>query len=218
MDFYETVGQAAKLLRQQGRITYRTLRRQFDLDDEALHDLKDELLFSHPVVDEEGLGLVWDGDPVASESDIQRGTEPESRFHTLLRTVTALLQRERRVTYRELKYIFGLDEVWLEEMRKELLLKHVAIDEDSEVLVWTVETQHTPDNAVVTSPHDELAVTTEPARIAPEAERRQLTVMFCDLAESTNLSGELDPEELREVIRAYDDGISPLRLLSRRMG
>jgi class 3 adenylate cyclase/predicted ATPase len=37
----------------------------------------------------------------------------------------------------------------------------------------------------------------------PEAERRQLTVMFCDVVGSTNLSGQLDPEELRAVIRAY---------------
>src|SRR5262249_4780373 len=37
----------------------------------------------------------------------------------------------------------------------------------------------------------------------PEAERRQLTVMFCDLVDSTALSEQLDPEELREVVRAY---------------
>ncbi|MFL5589236.1 MAG: AAA family ATPase [Ktedonobacteraceae bacterium] len=36
-----------------------------------------------------------------------------------------------------------------------------------------------------------------------DAERRQLTVMFCDLVDSTVLSGQLDPEDLREVIRAY---------------
>jgi class 3 adenylate cyclase len=36
-----------------------------------------------------------------------------------------------------------------------------------------------------------------------EAERRQLTVMFCDVVESTTLSGKLDPEDLRHVIRAY---------------
>src|SRR5205823_129728 len=35
------------------------------------------------------------------------------------------------------------------------------------------------------------------------AERRQLTIMFCDLVDSTTLSGQLDPEDLREVIRAY---------------
>src|SRR5712691_4405758 len=37
------------------------------------------------------------------------------------------------------------------------------------------------------------------------AERRQLTVMFCDLVGSTALSEQLDPEELREVVRAYQE-------------
>ena len=41
------------------------------------------------------------------------------------------------------------------------------------------------------------------APIAPEAERRQLTVMFCDLVGSTPLSTRFDPEDLREVIGAY---------------
>src|SRR6266567_1749865 len=36
-----------------------------------------------------------------------------------------------------------------------------------------------------------------------EAERRQLTVMFCDLVDSTKLSSQLDPEEYREVVRTY---------------
>lgn len=39
--------------------------------------------------------------------------------------------------------------------------------------------------------------------IAPEAERRQLTVMFCDLVGSTELSIRLDPEDLRQVILTY---------------
>jgi predicted ATPase/class 3 adenylate cyclase len=37
----------------------------------------------------------------------------------------------------------------------------------------------------------------------PAAERRQLTVLFCDLVDSTALATQLDPEELREVVRAY---------------
>src|SRR5262249_37088702 len=37
----------------------------------------------------------------------------------------------------------------------------------------------------------------------PEAERRQLTVLFCDLVDSTALATQLDPEELRAVVRAY---------------
>jgi class 3 adenylate cyclase len=44
---------------------------------------------------------------------------------------------------------------------------------------------------------------TKPQVAAPEAERRHLTVMFCDLVDSTALSAQLDPEEWREVVRAY---------------
>jgi|SRR5215469_623033 len=40
------------------------------------------------------------------------------------------------------------------------------------------------------------------------AERRQLTVMFCDLVGSTALSVRFDPEELREEIRAYQNTVS----------
>ena len=43
---------------------------------------------------------------------------------------------------------------------------------------------------------------TEPTR-QESAERRQLTVMFCDLVGSTALSGRLDPEDLRGIIGAY---------------
>jgi class 3 adenylate cyclase len=49
----------------------------------------------------------------------------------------------------------------------------------------------------------------QPATSAPnqekEAERRQLTVMFCDLVGSTQLSEQLDPEDLREVMRSYQE-------------
>jgi class 3 adenylate cyclase len=44
-----------------------------------------------------------------------------------------------------------------------------------------------------------------PGRPAPEAERRQLTVLFGDLVGSTQLSGQLDPEDLRAVVRAYQE-------------
>jgi hypothetical protein len=48
--------------------------------------------------------------------------------------------------------------------------------------------------------------------VPPEAERRQLTVMFCDLVGSTALASRLDPEDLREVIRR----LSPLCSRDRR--
>jgi hypothetical protein len=43
-----------------------------------------------------------------------------------------------------------------------------------------------------------------------EAERRQLTVMFCDLVGSTELSARLDPEDLREVIGAYHRAVTDI--------
>jgi Double zinc ribbon/Adenylate and Guanylate cyclase catalytic domain len=57
-----------------------------------------------------------------------------------------------------------------------------------------------------TRPEDQPAMLGACSPVAfhsPDAERRQLTVMFCDLVGSTPLSERLDPEELREVVRAY---------------
>jgi len=51
---------------------------------------------------------------------------------------------------------------------------------------------------------EDLRATGPPAPAVPEhaTERRQLTVTFCDLVGSTELSARLDPEDLREVITA----------------
>ena len=48
-----------------------------------------------------------------------------------------------------------------------------------------------------------LATAAAPPPKAADAERRQVTVMFCDLVGSTALSGRLDPEDLRELIGRY---------------
>jgi class 3 adenylate cyclase/tetratricopeptide (TPR) repeat protein len=52
------------------------------------------------------------------------------------------------------------------------------------------------------------AATTPIPPMADAAERRQLTVLFSDLVGSTALSARLDPEDMREVIRAYQDACS----------
>jgi class 3 adenylate cyclase len=46
------------------------------------------------------------------------------------------------------------------------------------------------------------------AQRASEAERRQLTVMFVDLVGSTELSRGLDPEAMREMVRAYQHAVA----------
>jgi hypothetical protein len=62
VDFVAVLDQVIALLRQRGRLTYRTLQRQFQLDDAALDDLKDELIYGQRLaVDEAGRVLVWTG-------------------------------------------------------------------------------------------------------------------------------------------------------------
>jgi class 3 adenylate cyclase/predicted ATPase len=63
----------------------------------------------------------------------------------------------------------------------------------------------------------------EEGKLASGAERRQLTVMFCDLVGSTALSTRLDPEDLREIIGAYHRAVTEIvvrfdGLVSRYMG
>jgi class 3 adenylate cyclase/tetratricopeptide (TPR) repeat protein len=60
--------------------------------------------------------------------------------------------------------------------------------------------------ALAASGHQPSPTSRAPA--ADAAERRQLTVMFCDLVGSTAMSARLDPEDMREVIRAYQDACS----------
>ena len=63
MTFEEILDAVIAMLQRRGRVTYSTLKRQFQLDEDALSDLKEELLFAHPQVrDEAGRGLVWIGD------------------------------------------------------------------------------------------------------------------------------------------------------------
>jgi class 3 adenylate cyclase/predicted ATPase len=134
----------------------------------------------------------------------QRGQEAETPLYLVLRAVRALLRQEGRVTYRELKQTFGVDDAFLNDLRDELLFKHLARDEEGKGLVWTAQAQPAvqPAMALPSQPAGSVAPP-EPTRLTPEAERRQLTVMFCDLADSTKLSQQLDPEDLREVVRAY---------------
>ncbi len=67
MTFEEILDQAMALLQRRGRLTYSTLKRQFQLDDAALADLKDELIYGQRLaVDEDERVLVWRGEPVSA--------------------------------------------------------------------------------------------------------------------------------------------------------
>src|SRR5687767_7236773 len=62
MTFEEILDAVLAMLQRRGRVTYRTLKRQFSLDEGTFEDLKDELLYAHPhAVNDDGRGLVWTG-------------------------------------------------------------------------------------------------------------------------------------------------------------
>src|SRR6266568_3514442 len=62
MTFEEILDQAIAMLQRRGRLTYGTLKRQFQLDDAALEDLQNELIKGHRLArDEDGAVLVWTG-------------------------------------------------------------------------------------------------------------------------------------------------------------
>jgi class 3 adenylate cyclase len=131
-------------------------------------------------------------------------------FVTVVDQAVALLRQRGRLTYGTLKRQFQLDDAALDDLKDELIVgQRLAVDEDGRVLVWTGGTASAPTTASpVPLP---TALDLSPAQVGAspvalptlEAERRQLTVMFCDLVDSTALSGQLDPEEYREVVRAY---------------
>src|SRR5713226_3227933 len=63
MTFEEILDQAIAMLQRRGRLTYSTLKRQFQLDDAALDDVKNELIEGQRLaVDERGNVLVWTGE------------------------------------------------------------------------------------------------------------------------------------------------------------
>jgi class 3 adenylate cyclase len=135
-------------------------------------------------------------------------------FEEVLAQIIEVLQREKRISYRALKRRFALDDAYLDDLKEELIYaKHLALDEDGRVLVWTGDAAASllpalPASPSVPPPISLAAHTTRtdgpptPQQL-PDAERRQLTVLFCDLVDSTALAGRLDPEDLREVVRAY---------------
>jgi class 3 adenylate cyclase len=135
-------------------------------------------------------------------------------FYEVVGQVLALLQRQGRVSYRALKRQFDIDDAFIEDLKEELLYAHAsAVQADERGFTWTGEIQErqgTPRPPVQTSAQPpiqpEQPPQAEPPPLAPhtpEAERRQLTVMFCDLVDSTKLSSQLDPEDWRDVVRAY---------------
>ena len=134
-------------------------------------------------------------------------------FEEILAQVLTVLQREKRVSYRALKRRFALDDDYLEDIKDELIYaKKLAVDGENRVLIWTgyvegtADTSSQPPQSIQSPPPQEQPsaqqVSSSVAPPTPEAERRQLTVLYCDLVDSTRLASQLDPKDLREVVQA----------------
>jgi class 3 adenylate cyclase len=137
-------------------------------------------------------------------------------FEEILDQAMAMLQRRGRVTYRTLRLQFQLDEEQLEALKEALIdAERLAVDEEGLILVWVGPPVSPPTasaSQVVTQDNDpdqappvaDVPLTAAGHVPRPsDAERRQLTVMFCDLVDSTKLSSQLDPEDWRDVVWAY---------------
>ncbi len=135
-------------------------------------------------------------------------------FEEILDQAIAMLQRRGRLTYGALKRQFQLDDAYLEDLKAELIEgQRLAADEDGRVLVWTGGASPPPEAVASPPPQQETPLAAPHTRVTSpaveprpaEAERRQLTVLFCDLVDSTVLASQLDPEDWREVVRAYQE-------------
>ena len=131
-------------------------------------------------------------------------------FYEVLEQVRELLQRHGRMSYRALKRQFELDDAYLEDLRAELVeVQRVAVDQDGTMLVWTGDASAAqapaapapaPERAPRAYMPAHLTDKILAARPALEGERKQVTVLFADLKDSTELIRGLDPEAAQQLL------------------
>src|SRR6266581_1000853 len=104
MEFYELLEQVLDLLRRRGRVSYRALKVQFNLDDDYLAAIQDELIDAQRLAsDEDGKVLVWTGDaaptpPVREPEPAPLAYTPPHLTEKILATRSALEGERKQVT------------------------------------------------------------------------------------------------------------------------
>src|SRR5215510_5926063 len=145
-------------------------------------------------------------------------------YEELVAKVIELLQREKRVPYRVLKRRFDLDDDYIEDLKVDLIeAKRLAVDENDRILVWIGEagsaeaptlpsTPPTPESALPATEHEREPLSYTPkhlaekiltSRSALEGERKQVTVLFCDLANSTPIAEHIGPEAMHTLLNRF---------------
>jgi class 3 adenylate cyclase/predicted ATPase len=132
-------------------------------------------------------------------------------FDEVLEQALEMLQRRGRVSYRALKVQFQLDDTLLEILKDEIVEVHqLARDQEGKMLVWTGDTASPSVPASSPAPdHGRAPLTYTPpyltekiltSRSALEGERKQVTVLFADIKDSTELIKDLDPEAAQQLL------------------
>jgi class 3 adenylate cyclase len=126
-------------------------------------------------------------------------------YDAVLTQALALLQQEKRVSYRVLKLRLQLDDATLEALTEDLIYaKQLAVDEEGKVLVWAGATATAPTREPARPPRSYtppyLAEKILTSKAALEGERKQVTVLFADLKGSMELLADRDPEEARQLL------------------
>jgi class 3 adenylate cyclase/predicted ATPase len=131
-----------------------------------------------------------------------------SSFLEIVERVRRFLESNGRVSLRALKREFDLDDDALDEVVEELVDVQQVAAREGKILTWLASSTAEAASAEpavepIPRPREEQVRPPAPAVRPTEAEHRQLTVMFCDLVGSTELSERLDAEDLSEVVTAY---------------
>ena len=127
-------------------------------------------------------------------------------FVAVVDQAIALLRQRGRLTYRTLQLQFQLDDTHLAVLKDELIKgQRLATDEDGDVLVWTgapetVAPGETPAPAPLAYTPPYLAEKILTSRAALAGERKQVTILFADIKDSTELIKDLDPEAAQHLL------------------
>ena len=132
-------------------------------------------------------------------------------FDEVLEQALEMLQRRGRVSYRALKVQFQLDDALLEILKDEIVEVHqLARDQEGKMLVWTGDaTAPTVPTSAPAPDAGRTPLTYTPSYLAEKiltsrpalaGERKQVTVFFADIKDSTKLIEGLDPEAAQQLL------------------